>query len=109
MARAGRARGPACACPRAARGWTRARIVEAISAEGVPCDQGSCSEVYLEKAFDKTGWRPTASLPVAKQLGETSIMFLVHPTLDPFEIIKTCQVTAKVLRDASAVAWDELF
>ncbi len=70
-------------------GWTRDRIIEAINAEGVPCYQGSCSEVYLEKAFDNTGWRPAVRLPVAKALGETSIMFLVHPTLTEAEMRKT--------------------
>jgi dTDP-4-amino-4,6-dideoxygalactose transaminase len=55
--------------------WTRDRIIEAINDQGVPCYQGSCSEVYLEKAFDDTGWRPQDRLPVAKTLGETSIMF----------------------------------
>lgn len=64
-----------------AGGWTRDRIVADINAKGVPCMQGSCSEIYLEKAFDGTGWRPEQSLPVAKELGETSLMFLVHPTL----------------------------
>jgi dTDP-4-amino-4,6-dideoxygalactose transaminase len=81
---------------RLASGWTRDRIVEAIVAEGVPCYQGSCSEVYLEKAFDGTGWRPTIRLPVAKALGETSIMFLVHPTLTPDEIARTGQAIRKV-------------
>ena len=81
-------------------GWTRDRIVEAIMSEGVPCYQGSCSEVYLEKAFDGTGWRPETRLPVAKALGETSIMFLVHPTLTQDEIQKTCQVIRKVMAQA---------
>src|SRR5690554_4315640 len=80
-----------------ADGWTRDRIVEAINARGVPCYQGSCSEVYLEKAFDNTGWRPAASLPVAKELGETSLMFLVHPTLSEAEITQTCDVIREVL------------
>jgi len=53
----------------------------AINALGVPCFSGSCSEVYLEKAFDNTAFRPAARLPHAKELGETSLMFLVHPTL----------------------------
>jgi dTDP-4-amino-4,6-dideoxygalactose transaminase len=70
-------------------------------AEGVPCYQGSCSEVYLEKAFDGTGWRPDARLPVAKVLGETSLMFLVHPTLTQAEINKTCEVIRKVMVQAS--------
>jgi dTDP-4-amino-4,6-dideoxygalactose transaminase len=83
-----------------AQGWTRDRIVEAFMARGVPCYQGSCSEVYLEKAFDGTGWRPAQRLPIARQLGETSLMWLVHPTLKPEEIAKTCQVMAEVLTEA---------
>lgn len=86
-----------------APGWSRDRIVEAINAEGVPCYQGSCSEVYLEKAFDNTGWRPQARLPVARELGETSLMFLVHPTLTDAEITKTCEVIRWVLGEAVAV------
>jgi dTDP-4-amino-4,6-dideoxygalactose transaminase len=77
--------------------WSRDRIVEAINAEGVPCFQGSCSEVYLEKAFDGTGWRAEPRLPVAKALGETSVMFLVHPTLTEAEIQKTCSAIEKVM------------
>lgn len=84
-----------------APGWDRDRIMEAIEAQGVPCYQGSCSEVYLEKAFDNTAWRPAERLPVARELGETSLMFLVHPTLTPAEIDKTCAVIGRVLREAS--------
>ena len=86
---------------RLAAGWTRDRIIEAINAKGVPCYQGSCSEVYLEKAFDGTGWRPEVRLPVAKALGETSVMFLVHPTLTEAEIDKTCDAIKTVLTQAS--------
>jgi dTDP-4-amino-4,6-dideoxygalactose transaminase len=84
------------------QGWSRDRIVDEINSLGVPCFQGSCSEVYLEKAFDNTDFRPKASLPIAKELGETSLMFLVHPTLTLPEIEKTCQVINDVL-NASAV------
>jgi dTDP-4-amino-4,6-dideoxygalactose transaminase len=80
-----------------AAGWTRDRIVEAITAQGVPCYQGSCSEVYLEKAFDNTGWRPAERLPVARALGENSLMFLVHPSLTDAEVDKTCAVVDSVL------------
>lgn len=82
--------------------WSRDRIVEAINAEGVPCYQGSCSEVYLEHAFDGTAWRPRERLPVAKQLGETSLMFLVHPTLTEAEIRSTCRGIRKVMTLATA-------
>jgi len=84
-----------------ADGWSRDRIVEAITAAGVPCYQGSCSEVYLEKAFDETGWRPAERLPVARRLGEESLMFLVHPTLSAAEVEKTCDTVHKVLKLAA--------
>ena len=74
------------------KGWSRDRIIESINQLDVPCFSGSASEVYLEKAFDNTGLRPDPRLPIAKQLGETSVMFLVHPTLTTAEIEKTIQV-----------------
>lgn len=83
-------------------GWDRDRIMGAIGAEGVPCMSGSCSEVYLEKAFDDTGWRPQQPLPVAKELGETGLMFLCHPTLTEQEIDKTCQVLQSVMQNANS-------
>jgi dTDP-4-amino-4,6-dideoxygalactose transaminase len=85
-----------------AAGWTRDRIIGEISARGVPCQQGTCSEVYLEKAFDDTGLRPRDRLPVSRQLGETSIMFLVHPTLTADNMGKACAAIAEVLAQAGA-------
>jgi dTDP-4-amino-4,6-dideoxygalactose transaminase len=84
-------------------GWSRDRIVDEINAHGVPCFQGSCSEVYLEKAFDNTGWRPEVRLSNAVELGETSLMFLVHPTLTKQEIDKTCSVLSEVLTEAEKI------
>jgi dTDP-4-amino-4,6-dideoxygalactose transaminase len=80
--------------------WSRDRIIEEINAEGVPCYQGSCSEAYQEKSFDGTGWRPQERLPTAKALGETSLMFLVHPTLTAAELAKICSVIRKILTQA---------
>ncbi|MDX5385804.1 MAG: DegT/DnrJ/EryC1/StrS aminotransferase family protein [Alteromonadaceae bacterium] len=80
-----------------APGWSRDRIVDEVAARGVPCFQGSCSEVYREGAFDGTGWRPDAPLAAAQELGETSLMFLVHPTLTNDEINKTCRVLREVM------------
>ncbi|MGP5069675.1 DegT/DnrJ/EryC1/StrS family aminotransferase [Psychrobacter faecalis] len=77
--------------------WSRDRIIQEINDLGVPCFSGSASEVYLEKAFDNTGLRPETRLPVAKQLGETSLMFLVHPTLTEEEIKQTLQAIDSVL------------
>ena len=81
-------------------GWNRDRIMNEIVARGVPALSGSCSEVYLEKAFDNTSYRPKESLPVAKELGQTSLMFLVHPTLTDAEIDKTVQVLVEVMQEA---------
>ena len=85
-----------------AQGWDRDRIVAQISAEGVPCFQGSCSEVYLEKAFSEAGLQPARRLPAAMELGETSLAFLVHPTLTEDEVEKTADTAAAVLRSAAA-------
>lgn len=78
-------------------GWDRDRILNEINQRGVPCYSGSCSEVYLEKAFDGTPYRPAERLPVARELGETSLMFLVHPTLTDAEIALTCEVLQEVM------------
>ncbi|KHT52236.1 DegT/DnrJ/EryC1/StrS family aminotransferase [Vibrio sinaloensis] len=84
-----------------ADGWSRDRIVNEIVARGVPAFQGSCSEVYLEKAFDSTPWRPEKRLPNAVELGETSLMFLVHPTLTEDEIEKTAFVLRETITNAT--------
>mgnify|MGYP001765251940 CR=1 FL=1 len=81
-------------------GWSRDRIVDEINAKGVPVYHGSASEIYLEKAFEGTSSRPRDRLPQAKALGETSIMFLVHPTLTEAEISRTCTALQDVLRTA---------
>ena len=85
-----------------ADGWSRDRIVDEVVSRGVPCYHGSCSEVYLEKAFDNTPWRPQQRLANAKLLGETSIMMLVHPTLTTAEIDKSCKVLDEVLAQANS-------
>ncbi|ALS98657.1 DegT/DnrJ/EryC1/StrS family aminotransferase [Lacimicrobium alkaliphilum] len=84
-----------------APGWDRDRIISRIIELGVPCFSGSCSEVYQEKAFDETGWRPTSPLKCAHELGETSLMFLVHPGITGDEITKSCDVLHQVMHEAS--------
>lgn len=77
--------------------WTRDRIVEEFNHRGVPCFQGSCSEVYQEKAFKNSSLTPMQRLPIAQQLGETSVMWLVHPTLTDAEMKKMQSVCVDVL------------
>jgi dTDP-4-amino-4,6-dideoxygalactose transaminase len=83
-------------------GWSRDRIVAEFNALDIPAFQGSCSEVYLEKAFDGTGLRPADRLPVARELGDTSLAFLTHPTLSPDDVERTCSAIERVFSEASA-------
>lgn len=83
-------------------GWNRDRIMQEINAKGVPCQTGICPEIYLEQSFQKANLAPPKRLPVAKELGQTSLMFMVHPTLTDKEIDKTCKVVSKVLQQAEA-------
>lgn len=82
--------------------WSRDRIMAEISAQAVPCFSGSCSEVYLEKAFDETPWRPATRLANAKALGESSLMFLVHPTLTEQSLQKTVDAIQSVIAKIQA-------
>ena len=82
-------------------GWTRDRIMAAIGDRGVPCFSGSCSEIYLENAFP-AAWKPARRLTVAEQLGETSLMFLVHPTLSECEMRMMATVVTEVMQEATA-------
>jgi dTDP-4-amino-4,6-dideoxygalactose transaminase len=73
------------------KSWNRTAIINALNELGIPCNTGVCPELYREKAFNtckykiRGGKRDKSGpyLPVARQLGETSIMFMVHPTLKP--------------------------
>ena len=80
--------------------WGRDRILRAMRSEGVSCGSGTCSEVYLEKAFPAE-WKPRERFPFARHLGETSLAFPVHPTLDLCHIEKTCDAVERVLARAT--------
>jgi dTDP-4-amino-4,6-dideoxygalactose transaminase len=81
-------------------GWNRERIIKVLNNRGVPCYFGSCSEIYLEKAFIKAKLQPKRFLPVARELGNTSLMFLVHPTLRKNDMHKMAAIVAKVMKKA---------
>lgn len=80
--------------------WSRDKIVEEINGLGVPCFTGSCSEVYREKAFVNKKISSSLPLKAAKELGDTSLMFLVHPTISNLELKKTCDVLKQVMEKA---------
>jgi dTDP-4-amino-4,6-dideoxygalactose transaminase len=80
--------------------WSRDRVIQEINALGVPCYSGSCSEVYLEKSFDGTDFRPKERPPNAKELGETALMFLIHPTLKKVDIDRVNAAIMKIMEKA---------
>ncbi|MDI5934386.1 DegT/DnrJ/EryC1/StrS family aminotransferase [Halomonas kalidii] len=83
-------------------GWSRDAIVEAVQARGATCLHGGCSEIYLERAFDGTDYRPVERLPVARRLGETSLMFLVDHTLSPAAMQRVADAVEATLQEATS-------
>ena len=81
--------------------WNRDRVIDEINALGVICSSGSCSEVYLESAFEQKSFKPINRLQNAKQLGETSLAFLVHPGLSEEYINQTCDAIKLVMSKAT--------
>jgi hypothetical protein len=83
-------------------GWTRDRILCALAAEGVPGLSGTCPEIYRERAFADAGLGPASPLPVARELGETSLALLLHPGLSAGDMDDQIQALRKVMTVASA-------
>ena len=84
-----------------AEGWSRDRILSEIASLGYPAFSGSCSEIYLEKCFHEAGMAPAERLPIARELGETSLMFLVHPTITPEQMAGYAEAVQSVVQQAS--------
>ncbi len=85
-------------------GWHQTRVMARIQANNVPCSVGSCPEIYAEKAFDGTNWRPKKPLPTAEVLGATSLMFPVHPTLNLKHMVRMGEVLKSVMQEAASLA-----
>jgi dTDP-4-amino-4,6-dideoxygalactose transaminase len=75
--------------------WDRERTLAEIALQGIPCYTGICPELYLEAAFRGLG--PLERYATARALGETSLMFLVHPTLGEAEMQATVAAVSDVM------------
>ena len=84
-----------------AGGWSRGRILDEVNARGVPCLQGVSPEIYREQAFIDAGLAPASPLPVARELGETSVMLLVDPTLGVQDMAEAARVVWDVMEEAT--------
>ena len=82
-------------------GWNRDRLLAEFVSRGVPCMTGGCPEIYREKAFDNSGWRPAKRLPVARELGESSLMLPVHPTLPQVAVEAAGTLVAELVHQAT--------
>lgn len=82
-------------------GWDRDHILSAINKQGIPCFTGICPEIYQEKAFTESTFSVKTRLPVAQTLGETSLMFLVHPTCEEQDMQDVCRVVEQVMQEAT--------
>ncbi len=82
-------------------GWSRDRILSELQLVGIPCFSGSCSEMYLEKSMLDRGLNPVERLVNARKLGETSLMFLVHPTLSEDQVAWVARGIKRILCAAS--------
>jgi dTDP-4-amino-4,6-dideoxygalactose transaminase len=86
---------------RLSHGWGRDRILAALVERGVPAFSGICPEIYRERAFAAAGLGPERPLPVARELGATSLMLLVHPTLDDLAMERMAAIIAEVVFNAT--------
>ena len=79
--------------------WNRDRVVAEIHAGGAPCFTGTCPEIYREEGFINLYGHQTP-LPVAKELGETSVMMNVHPGITPALVTDCAEVVRGVMKQA---------
>lgn len=84
--------------------WSRDRILAEIAESGLPAFSGSCSEIYREAMFRDRGLGPDKPLPVARQLGETSLAFLVDTTWEQERIIELAEKVASIADRSLAVS-----
>jgi len=84
-----------------AAGWSRNRIVAELAQAQIPCGTGSCPEIYREAAFVGSTSVPPVRLPVARHLGETSLMLPVDPTLEADAVAVMAAALRSIVQRAS--------
>lgn len=72
--------------------WTQQRIIAEFAQYSVPSGIGSCPEVYREQGVPDSNTGQLGRLPIAKALGESALVFVVHPSLTGENIKTVCQV-----------------
>lgn len=81
--------------------WHQQNIMTEINQHGIPCYSGSCPEINREQAFIKAGFtKNNHEFNNAKWLEKTSLMFLVHPTLETNFLTKTAAIIKSTMQKA---------
>lgn len=80
--------------------WSRDKILSVLNEIGIPCREGTCSEIYREQAFVKNGLGPKVRLTNAQQLSDSSLMLPVHPTLELTHMQYMLEALQQTMRDA---------
>jgi dTDP-4-amino-4,6-dideoxygalactose transaminase len=80
-------------------GATRDDVLAALTGDGIRAFSGGCSEIYREQAFAELN---EPARPVARALGETNLMFEVHPTLDEAALGETARRAAAIIQSFAA-------
>ena len=81
--------------------WSRDKIINTLTNDGFPAFSGSCGEIYLEECIKRLNMNPSKRLKNAKNLGETSLCFLVDPLISNNEMHEYATNIRKVLESAS--------
>jgi dTDP-4-amino-4,6-dideoxygalactose transaminase len=83
-------------------GWDRNRIIRELNQKNFPAFYGSCSEIYMEKGLKNYKISGNKKrLKNAEELGKTSLMFLVHPTITYEQITNYAKNIRIILTNAS--------
>ena len=71
-------------------------IIKILNSNEKICNEGSCSEMYLENSFKKSNFSPKKRLPNAARLSSVSLAFYINPYISNIEIKKKIKKVIKV-------------
>jgi dTDP-4-amino-4,6-dideoxygalactose transaminase len=74
----------------------RNEFVASLSEMGLPCFSGSCSEIYLEKAFES--YYDGQRMPNAKYYAERAFCLLAHPTITDDQVNQAVKLIKTLLK-----------
>lgn len=77
----------------------RDALIARMTQQGIWCQVGACSEIYLEQAFVNAGLTPSKRLPNAQLLGQRSVALLIDPIYSESEIGQLAMMLNDVIGD----------